>query len=40
MLKRQEAGRSSMLAAIMPSKGDGAGTDTFRPQCAYGQLRK
>ena len=39
MLKRQEAGRSSLLAAVMPSKGDGAGTDTFRPHCAYGQLR-
>ena len=23
----------------MPSKGDGAGTDTFRPHRAYGQLR-
>ena len=39
MLKRQEAGRSSLLAAVMPSKGDGAGTDTFRPHRAYGQLR-
>lgn len=28
-----------MLAAVMPSKGDGAGTDTFRPHRAYGQLR-
>ena len=39
MLKRQEAGRSALLAAVMPSKGDGASTDTFRPHCAYGQLR-
>ena len=39
MLKRQEAGRSALLAAVMPSKGGGASTDTFRPQCAYGQLR-
>ena len=39
MLKRQEAGRSALLAAVMPSKGDGAGTDTFRPHRAYGQLR-
>ena len=37
--KRQEAGRSTLLAAVMPSKGDGAGTDTFRPHRAYGQLR-
>ena len=29
MLKRQEAGRPALLAAVMPSKGDGAGTDTF-----------
>ena len=39
MLKQQEAGRSSLLAAIMPSKDDGAGTDIFRPPPAYGQLR-
>lgn len=39
MLKRQEAGRSVLLAAVMPSKGDGAGIDTFRPHRAYGQLR-
>lgn len=39
MRKRQEAGRSALLAAVMPSKGDGAGTDTFRPHRAYGQLR-
>ncbi len=39
MLKRQEAGRSALLAAVVPSKGDGAGTDTFRPHRAYGQLR-
>ena len=39
MLKRQEAERSALLAAVMPSKGDGAGTDTFRPHRAYGQLR-
>lgn len=39
MRKRHEAGRSSLLAAVMPSKGDGAGTDTFRPHRAYGQLR-
>lgn len=39
MLKRQEAGRSALLAAVMPSKGDGADTDTFRPHRAYGQLR-
>ena len=39
MLKRQEAGRSALLATVMPSKGDGAGTDTFRPHRAYGQLR-
>lgn len=37
--KRQEAGRFSLLAAVMPSKGDGASTDTFRPHRAYGQLR-
>lgn len=39
MLNRQEAGRSALLSAVMPSKGDGAGTDTFRPHRAYGQLR-
>lgn len=39
MRKRQEAGRSILLAAVMPSKGDGAGTDTFWPHRAYGQLR-
>lgn len=39
MLKRQEAGRSALLAAVMPSKGGGASTDTFRPHRAYGQLR-
>ncbi len=39
MLKRKEAGQSSLLAAVMPSKGDGAGTDTFRPHRAYGHLR-
>ncbi len=38
-MKRQDAGRSSLLAAVMPSKGDGASTDTFRPHRAYGQLR-
>lgn len=41
MLKRKEAGQSSLLAAVMPSKGDGEPlfTDTFRPHRAYGQLR-
>ena len=39
MRKRQESGRSALLAAVMPSKGDGASTDTFRPHRAYGQLR-
>lgn len=39
MRKRQEAGQSALLAAVMPSKGDGAGTDSFRPYHAYGQLR-
>ena len=39
MLKRQEAGRSALLAAVMPSKGGGADTDTFRPHRAYGQWR-
>lgn len=39
MRKRQEAGRSSLFAAVMPSKGDGAGTDSFRQHRAYGQLR-
>ncbi len=29
MRKRQEVGRYSLLAAVMPSTGDGAGTDTF-----------
>ncbi len=38
MLKRQEAGRSALLAAVTPSKGDGARTDIFRPHRAYGQL--
>lgn len=28
-VKRQDAGRSSLLAAMKPSKGDGARTDTF-----------
>ena len=37
--KRQEAGWSSLFAAVMLSKGGGAGTDTFRPHRAYGQLR-
>ena len=37
--KQQKAGQSALLAAVMPSKGDGAGTDTFRPHRAYGQLR-
>lgn len=27
--KQQEAGWSALLAAVMPSKGDGAGTDPF-----------
>ena len=39
MLKRQEAVRAALLAAVMPSKGDGAGTDTFRPHHACGQRR-
>ena len=39
MLKWQEAERSALLAAVMPSKGDGAGTDTFQPHRTYGQLR-
>ena len=39
MRKRQEAGLSLLLAAVMPSNGDGAGTDTFRPHRAYGQSR-
>ena len=41
MLKLQEAERSALLAAVMPSKGDGEPlfTDTFRPHRAYGQLR-
>lgn|GEM_PF-6562794 len=38
-LKAARGWRSSVLAAVMPSKGDGAGTDTFRPHRAYGQLR-
>ena len=38
MRKRQEAGRSILLAAVMPSKGDGTSTDTFQPHRAYGQL--
>ena len=37
--KRQEAGRSALFVAVMPSKGDGADTDTFRPHRAYGQQR-
>lgn len=38
-LKAARGWRSSVLAVMMPSKGDGAGTDTFRPPHAYGQRR-
>ena len=37
--KAAREGAVFMVGGGMPSKGDGAGTDTFRPHRAYGQLR-